>query len=564
MTDHHSPSGGGPGTVEGGAGTPLRDLLGALGAPIVELIEAPSGQDVRISTVALVDESDVASEAASRSPLPDLSLHVGVAPAQQIRWLARVTDRDRADRPVALMAKPAAGSEALLSAARRAGVALVAVHSGARWDQVLLLVQRTLERARRATPVDRDGPDDDIDLFDLAQIVADNIPGLVSFEDPQSRLLAYSATDETADDMRIQSILGRAGPANYLQVLRGSGVFERLGRTDDVVDVPAHPQSATRRRLVVNIREPGPAALLPGRLLGTMWVQQGRRPFAPDAAEMLRGAAAVAGRILARGLNAPTTEGLMIQRLFGARGGGVDVPSLAGALRLPVEGPAAVIGFATGTAKGAAGSRLAALAAVLRLHAGAFRPDALTTTIGERIYLLLPGYRSADTVAAWTRQLVDQIEKRHAAVLRAVIVAPVPDLGHVADARVETDRVLDATTGVGRDGRVTTLAESRTAVLLTEILDLVGRRPELRDPRLGALVGHDRRHTAHLTRSLATYLDRHGDVRAAAAALNVHPNTLRHRIRRAEDILGVDLTDAADRLLLQLQLAMPPRGDDAG
>ena len=82
------------------------------------------------------------------------------------------------------------------------------------------------------------------------------------------------------------------------------------------------------------------------RLLGSIWVQQGATPFAPDAAEVLRGASAVAARIISRNLNAPTTEGLLIQRLFGARGGGVDVPTLASALNLSVAGPAAVIGFA--------------------------------------------------------------------------------------------------------------------------------------------------------------------------------------------------------------------------
>ena len=54
--------------------------------------------------------------------------------------------------------------------------------------------------------------------------------------------------------------------------------------------------------------------------------------------------------------------------------------------------------------------------------------------------------------------------------------------------------------------------------------------------------------------TLERYLLRFGDVRAAAADLHIHPNTLRYRVRRAEQILGMSLDDPDARLLLQIQL----------
>jgi DNA-binding PucR family transcriptional regulator len=56
-----------------------------------------------------------------------------------------------------------------------------------------------------------------------------------------------------------------------------------------------------------------------------------------------------------------------------------------------------------------------------------------------------------------------------------------------------------------------------------------------------------------LTR-LAEYLQRFGDVRAAADDLHIHPNTVRYRVRRAEEILGMSLDDPDSRLLLEIQL----------
>lgn len=91
----------------------------------------------------------------------------------------------------------------------------------------------------------------------------------------------------------------------------------------------------------------------------------------------------------------------------------------------------------------------------------------------------------------------------------------------------------------------------------------VGRgRPELHDPRLRKLLDYDREHAANLSESVHTYLQEHGDVRNAATALQVHPNTLRYRICRVEDIVGMDLTDPADRLLLELQLALHRRSPE--
>ncbi|MEV6427695.1 helix-turn-helix domain-containing protein [Nocardia sp. NPDC051463] len=538
----------------------LRELLDALDTAVVELLDAPAGDTVAIRSVALVDSSDLIVETDSGLPMQDMYLHVGIAEAEAVQWLRAVGRCPVANRPRAVLSKIAHESDAVRSAAHRAGVALVAVHQQARWDQVFPLVRRMLERARgqRSTTEAHDRLATDTDLFGLAQIVAQNAGGMVSIEDPHSNVLAYSASNEAADQLRILSILGREGPRDYLRILQKWGVFDQLRQTDEVIDLPAHQELDIKHRLVVSIRRPSDGTAGTPRVLGTIWLQQGDKPFKPDAAEVLRGASAIAARIISRSLDAPSTETLLIQRLFGARGSGVDVPSVASALNIPVTGPAAVVGFALNDSAQAS-TESASVANALRLHASSFRRDSLTAVLGERVYVLLPHYQSVRAVNAWTRQLVAQFETKRSLVLRAAIAIPVADLTHVASARTEVDRVLDSTATTFPKGRVTTLAESRTAVLLAEILDLVDARPDLHDPRLQALFDYDRKHAANLQESVETYLREHGDVRNAATALQVHPNTLRYRIRRVEDIVGVDLSDPADRLLLELQLALPRR-----
>ncbi|MCR3718898.1 MULTISPECIES: PucR family transcriptional regulator [Prauserella salsuginis group] len=536
--------------ADSGRASTLRELVDALDTAVVgAVVGDPSAV---VSSVALVDGAELADggPAEEKTSAPDVCVHVGVRDDEELAYFAALTGRPASLRPRAVLSKTA--SPEVHEAARSAGVAFVEVHPRARWDHVFPRVQRMLDRSHRqpTAPADPDLLAADTDLFDLAQSVARNAGGMVSIEDAASRVLAHSPSDETADELRTLSILGREGPRDYLRVLHRWGVYDRLRTGDEVVDVPEHAELGTKRRLVVGIREPADDGET-GRTLGSIWLQQGEQPFSPDAADVLRGAAAIAARIIVRTHNAPSTEEMLIQRLFGLHGEGVDVPSLAGALNLPSAGPVAVIGFAASEP-----GRLGRTGSVLRLHASAFRRDSVTTMLGDRAYVLLPGYSSQQAVAAWARQLVGALEETRSVVLRAAIAGGVARLGDVAAARAEVDRVLDGTADTPPQGRVTTLAESRTAVLLGEILDMVGSRPEMHDPRVDALGEYDDRHGTELRASAAAFLACHGDVRSAAERVRVHPNTLRYRLRRVEQLTGLDLRDSSDRLLLELQLAV--------
>ncbi|WP_230594446.1 PucR family transcriptional regulator [Rhodococcoides fascians] len=492
-----------------------------------------------VESVALLDADDLRLPPGASA---DVTLLVGVTEADVVRWFDDLALRAAADRPRAVLTK-VADSAALTHGARETGIALVAVHRQTRWELLLSMTRGVLDQVRTHSPDDGTFGAD-TDLYELAQTVASLTKGMVSIEDERSHVLAYSASDDAADELRTLSILGREGPADYLRGLHERGVFDRLRRTDDVIDVPADHELGIRRRLAVGIRRISGSPTT----LGTIWVQEGTIPLADEAAGVLRGASAVAARLITRIANAPTNETLQIQRLLGARGGGVDVPSLASALSIPATGSSAVVGFAS-----CGEFDIGALAPAIRLHASAFRRDSLVTTIGERIYALFPGVASGTGISGWAADAVGRIERRTSLALRAAVAAPIADLEAVAVARFEVDRVLDGTTG---EVRVTTLEESRTSVLLGEILELIGNHEQLRDPRIAELDRYDASNDSRMRESLETYLTCFGDVRSAADRLHVHPNTLRYRIRRVEQILELDLTDSDARLLAEIQLRM--------
>src|SRR3954447_7193818 len=302
----------------GSPGVPLPMLVRVLNQAFVQTVTDAPGEEVRIRSVVLVDADDLADPAFSVAGGADLWLLAGVPDAAACSWLAALADQPPETAPRAVMSK-LGGSTALESAARRAGLALVAVHPQARWESLLWTIRAVLDHAlddADATSSQLAGGAD-TDLFELAQTVATLTHGMVSIEDDRAHVLAYSASDDAADELRRLSILGREGPAEYLRRLDERGVYDRLRRSEDVLEVPADPRLGIRRRLGVGIHAIASEVLLagagrPGRSLGSIWVQEGGRPLAADSGPVLEGAAAVAARLIARAANAPTTEAVQI------------------------------------------------------------------------------------------------------------------------------------------------------------------------------------------------------------------------------------------------------------
>ena len=169
--------------------------------------------------------------------------------------------------------------------------------------------------------------------------------------------------------------------------------------------------------------------------------------------------------------------------------------------------------------------------------------------------MLLPKTATTRSVTSWVRGTISALRTEIGVQLRAAIAAPVGGLAGVAAARAEVDRVLDSAERHPAFAEVTSLAEARTTVLLDEIVTLVSSDERLVDPRIHGLRAQD----PLLTETLRAYLDSFGDIGAAAQSLQVHPNTVRYRVRRIEKLLSTSLGDPDVRLLFSLGLRVSER-----
>lgn len=164
--------------------------------------------------------------------------------------------------------------------------------------------------------------------------------------------------------------------------------------------------------------------------------------------------------------------------------------------------------------------------------------NVLTVQEGTRV-LAVVGHRHLPTVLQRTRAR---------AGMRTGVSDPVPP-GQIADALHRAERVMDL--AVRRDAAV--LSESEA---MSGSLGLVAAADAqvFADALLRPLREHDERMDVDLVASLETWLRHHGHFEPAAAELGVHRHTLRHRVRRAEQLLGRSLEETDTRMDLWFAL----------
>jgi hypothetical protein len=111
----------------------------------------------------------------------------------------------------------------------------------------------------------------------------------------------------------------------------------------------------------------------------------------------------------------------------------------------------------------------------------------------------------------------------------------------------------------GTDRAAGSTAASRLIVADDHLADLLlaadpGAAADLKAARLAPLADLPDGPRARLTETLAAWLDRPGQVQAVAAALGVHPQTVRYRVRQLRELFGERLEDPDERFELALAL----------
>jgi PucR C-terminal helix-turn-helix domain len=366
------------------------------------------------------------------------------------------------------------------------------------------------------------------DLQELVDDVSRLLAAPATLEDADFTLLAFCAHDELApeamDAVRTRSILTRGSPPETRAWFEEFGIAAAEGP----LRTPADPAAGILTRLVIPVRHAG-------RTRGYLWLLDGGRIDPSDTGDAALAAAvarvADAGPLLAdRDAPAPDLGRALASALTAAPPTArASAATLAGSLGNGVA--QVLVALAPGPAGLPEHWRLPGAGAVM---------TPVTAGDGARsVAVLLPLAAPADL--------------RPAGAVAAASLASLPPGSAAGVSRVRT----------GLDDLAAQWHEATAAARVAASVDrfspvahwgelgpwrLVGELPGP-DPAVAALLADP-----VLAGTAEAFLDCAGSASRAAAALQVHRQTLYYRLARVAELTGLDLADGEARLLLHASL----------
>jgi sugar diacid utilization regulator len=184
-------------------------------------------------------------------------------------------------------------------------------------------------------------------------------------------------------------------------------------------------------------------------------------------------------------------------------------------------------------------------------------PGAITSIRDDEVVIVVPeptdqhpGAEAGRLGAGCRARMRDMFPE---AVVTIGIGGTCRDPAEIARSYGQARRTIDAVQRLGRQGQVVAFEDLGVHRLLLQVPDLAELRSFAAEI-LGKLSGQERQRGAELLATLACYFRENGSPQRTARSLHVHPNTVAYRIRRIQEITGIQLDNYRDRLMAQVAL----------
>lgn len=193
----------------------------------------------------------------------------------------------------------------------------------------------------------------------------------------------------------------------------------------------------------------------------------------------------------------------------------------------------------------------AAVVDLLDGEAAKLREPVFFAEVGDRLAVIVTDERP---LLRWLHDLPERLNGL------ALGVSDQASFSALAAAYRQASRAADA--GLRRGAGVLRFADLAADGLLGLVDE--DRAQTFADALLGPLLRHDATGRGELVHSLRVWLEHHGQWDPASARLGVHRHTLRHRIRKVEQLLGRGLDAPSVRASLWLALQVQDAENQAG
>lgn len=393
------------------------------------------------------------------------------------------------------------------------------------------------ERASRSTSLKPPtAPIDDV--FAFCNHIAWQAGGPVLIHDGAWGVVAYSTLNQALDEARRSFILRRAVPNSEADEQALAIAERHFDAGAEAFEVPA-VEGVQERRVVAPVR-------MLGVHVGSIWIAESAGPLHPDVFDIVEQAAKQASFYFQLRDDQRRREAERFARLL--LEGNQDEALLAQYLGIPAASRVRVIAVWHGE-----GSLREEAREVARVIAERQSVEHLRLETPDRVYVAFyDGSGTAELLTPASRAFIHEMA---AADDRLLVGAgrTTTRLGHAPSSKVDADRIINylQRTPGERMGSINTLRSQIALMRLVEILE--GQFEPLPDP-LRALSPLEPADREEALRTLDAYFSHPGNATQAAREVHVHPNTFRYRLAKVSELLGVDLEDRDERLLLEIEL----------
>jgi sugar diacid utilization regulator len=520
-------------------GASLGRLCADLGPELLEIVAAPRGLETMVTDIALYDPL---------APIPQarvagqLLLAVGLVADEALAL--RIPELSMGGLTAIAFRDPGAWPEAVTRAAETHQVSLLSVRQHVEWGELYDVLRSALgpgDLGRTRSPFELEQLELN-DLFQIAEATAAIAGGPVTIEDPQSRILAFSSSEEV-DQGRMATILNRRVPDAYRRKLHQFGWHDALLKADDVLRVELQDLEP-RRAIAIRFGQ---------SVLGSMWLAGSDEALSEHADEALRRAAPLAALHMMRQRAVVNVERRMREHRVSTLLRGCDASlGVLEQVGLQADEPLIVVAL-EGKVRRATSPAVFAprLIDLLTMHLHTYKRRAVGATLEDRVFIVTSsrGTRDREALSRIAHDCIAHAKTALGLELRAGISHEVESTADLPKARRSAESCLSLA-----EGSVVSFEEVQERALLADVETLVAEFPPGPSVGLMALVEHDKQHESEYTRTLRCLLDSFGNASRAADQLHVHVNTVRYRIKRIAEITGVSLEDGDSRLALELEL----------
>ena len=376
------------------------------------------------------------------------------------------------------------------------------------------------------------------DIFDFCNHLAWEIGGPVLIHDSAWGVVAYSTLNQPIDDARRSIILRRQVPDVDAEQRIIELAQVNFDGDEDLFETPEVP-GVQSRRVVASVR-------VMGVRVGSIWAAESAGPLHPDVHSLLRAAAKQAAFYFQVQADWSGREHEVFVRIL--LEGSTEETFLAQYLNISTTSRFVVLSVWHGPGDDLRGQALRVAKALADRHG---LPH-LMLTEAESFYMVTyerPGLDDFAQRAQRAAQDLSAADDRLIVGVGGVAARP----RQVAQSRAEADA---AVAYLRRNPRrqLPNHTSLRAGIRLMRVVEILEGQPDASMGclnSLSSLTDDDRREGID---TLNAYFDYGGNAAEAARHLHIHPNTFRYRLTKVTDLIGVDLAERDERLLLELDL----------